>query len=309
MKDLEREKIVQYFNYNISLEHSAIIQYLFHAYTIGEAETENELEEIAREEMKHLRMFAHKVVELGGDPAISERSSVFLHAPTLEELMQLNIDAELMAIKEYSNQLKDITDESAKRILNRVIDDETAHSKIFLKMKENIRSMIKDSSSQKEQERMEIAQLLNEVLQKQYKKILEELYQSFITRFKNPHLSDELEQKAIDKMKHFGWVAEELSEKGYEIDVSLPIIEKIKEENRIVSSNVEQDLKSKEEFLSLSEKAGTSDLKWILERIASREIHYSDLKSFLENNQLSEKDYSKIISAFTVGSLFKKGSK
>jgi bacterioferritin len=309
MKDLEREKIVQYFNYNISLEHSAIIQYLFHAYTIGEAETENELEEIAREEMKHLRMFAHKVVELGGDPAISERSSVFLHAPTLEELMQLNIDAELMAIKEYSNQLKDITDESAKRILNRVVNDETAHSKIFLKMKENIRSMIKDSSSQKEQERMEIAQLLNEVLQKQYKKILEELYQSFITRFKNPHLSDELEQKAIDKMKHFGWVAEELSEKGYEIDVSLPTIEKIKEENRIVSSNVEQDLKSKEEFLSLSEKAGTSDLKWILERIASREIHYSDLKSFLENNQLSEKDYSKIISAFTVGSLFKKGSK
>lgn len=309
MKDLEREKIVQYFNYNISLEHSAIIQYLFHAYTIGEAETENELEEIAREEMKHLRMFAHKVVELGGDPAISERSSVFLHAPTLEELMQLNIDAELMAIKEYSNQLKDITDESAKRILNRVVNDETAHSKIFLKMKENIRSMIKDSSSQKEQERMEIAQLLNEVLQKQYKKILEELYQSFITRFKNPHLSDELEQKAIDKMKHFGWVAEELSEKGYEIDVSLPTIEKIKEENRIVSSNIEQDLKSKEEFLSLSEKAGTSDLKWILERIASREIHYSDLKSFLENNQLSEKDYSKIISAFTVGSLFKKGSK
>ncbi|WP_367576063.1 ferritin-like domain-containing protein, partial [Nocardia mangyaensis] len=59
MKDLEREKIIQYYNYNISLEHSAIIQYLFQAYTIGEAETENELEEIAREEMKHLRMFAH----------------------------------------------------------------------------------------------------------------------------------------------------------------------------------------------------------------------------------------------------------
>ncbi|MGC9081245.1 MAG: hypothetical protein ACP5H4_06120, partial [Sulfurihydrogenibium sp.] len=53
----------------------------------------------------------------------------------------------------------------------------------------------------------------------QYKKILEELYQSFITRFKNPHLSDELEQKAIDKMKHFGWIAEKLSEKGYEIKV------------------------------------------------------------------------------------------
>ncbi|MGC8942250.1 MAG: hypothetical protein ACP5KF_06285 [Sulfurihydrogenibium sp.] len=68
----------------------------------------------------------------------------------------------------------------------------------------------------------------------QYKKILEELYQSFITRFKNPHLSDELEQKAIDKMKHFGWIAEELSEKRYEIDVSLPSINKIQDEKSML---------------------------------------------------------------------------
>lgn len=306
MKDLEREKIINYFNYNIALEHSAIIQYLFHAYTIGEAETENEIEEIAREEMRHLRMFAHKVVELGGEPAISERAAVFLHAPTLEDLMQLDIDAELMAIQEYSKQLKDISDESAKRILSRVISDEDAHSKIFTKMKENLKQMIKDSSSSKEQERLEIAQLLNEILQKQYKKILEELYQSFITRFKNPHLSDELEQKAIDKMKHFGWIAEELTEKGYQIDVSLPKIDKIKDANDIVDYNIKEEVESKNQFLSLSQQTQGPDLQWILQRIANREIHYKDLKRFLESNQLSEKDYSKILSAFTVGSLFKK---
>lgn len=306
MKDLEREKIINYFNYNIALEHSAIIQYLFHAYTIGEAETENEIEEIAREEMRHLRMFAHKVVELGGEPAISERAAVFLHAPTLEDLMQLDIDAELMAIQEYSKQLKDISDESAKRILSRVISDEDAHSKIFTKMKENLKQMIKDSSSSKEQERLEIAQLLNEILQKQYKKILEELYQSFITRFKNPHLSDELEQKAIDKMKHFGWIAEELTEKGYQIDVSLPKIDKIKDANDIVDYNIKEEVESKDQFLSLSQQTQGPDLQWILQRIANREIHYTDLKRFLESNQLSEKDYSKILSAFTVGSLFKK---
>jgi len=100
------------------LGHSTIIQYLFHAYTIGEAETENEIEEIAREEIGHLRMFAHKVVELGGDPAISERASVFLHAPTLEELMQLNIDAELMAIKEYSKLLNTTIQKDFRRALS-----------------------------------------------------------------------------------------------------------------------------------------------------------------------------------------------
>ncbi len=309
MKDLEREKIINYFNYNISLEHSAIIQYLFHAYTIGEAEAENELEEVAREEMKHLRMFAHKVVELGGEPAISERASVFLHAPTLEELMQLNIDAELMAIREYTDQLNDISDESSKRILTRVIDDETAHSQIFLKIKENLKNLIKTSSSQAETERMEIASLLNNVLQKQYKKILEELYQSFITRFKNPHLSDELEQEAIDSMKHFGWIAEELSEKGVEIDVNLPNFEKINNINDIISYNLNNKNESSKTFKELSGQTSDSGLKWILERISKREIHYKDLKDFLDNNNLSDKDVSKIISAFTVGSLFKKGAK
>ncbi len=309
MKDLEREKIINYFNYNISLEHGAIIQYLFHAYTIGEAETENELEEIAREEMRHLRMFAHKVVELGGEPAISERASVFLHAPSLEDLMQLNIDAELMAIKEYTNQLNDISDEASKRILTRVIDDETAHSKIFLKIKENLKNLIKTSSSQAENERMEIANLLNDIIQKQYKKILEELYQSFMTRFKNPHLSDELEQKAIDSMKHFGWIAEELSEKGIEIDVNLPNVDKINDTNEIVKYNLNKENESSQAFKEISYKVSDNSLKWILERISKREIHYKDLKEFLENNNLSDNEMSKIISAFTVGSLFKKGFK
>jgi bacterioferritin len=45
-----------------------------------------------------------------------------------------------------------------------------------------------------------------------------------------------------------------------------------------------------------------------LERISKREIHYKDLKVFLERSDLTEKEYSKIISAFTVGSLFKKRS-
>jgi bacterioferritin len=73
--------------------------------------------------------------------------------------------------------------------------------------------------------------------------------------------------------------------------------------------NQQEEIESKERFLSLSKQADSPDLKWILERIANREIHYSDLKKFIEENNLLEKDYSKIISAFTVGSLFKKGAK
>lgn len=45
-----------------------------------------------------------------------------------------------------------------------------------------------------------------------------------------------------------------------------------------------------------------------LERIANREIHYTDLQKFLDNNNIDEKTASELVKAFTVGSLFKKGS-
>jgi hypothetical protein len=102
---MDNKTIIQYLNYNISLEHSAIIQYLFHAYTINDEGLENKLEEIAREEMKHLRMFAHKVAELNGIQAIDKRAQVFLEAPTLQDLLELDIEAESMGHREYSKQL------------------------------------------------------------------------------------------------------------------------------------------------------------------------------------------------------------
>ena len=48
-------------NYDIESEHGAIIQYLIHAYAMGEGEMACEIEAIAREEMRHLDWLAEKV--------------------------------------------------------------------------------------------------------------------------------------------------------------------------------------------------------------------------------------------------------
>jgi bacterioferritin len=306
--DIEVKKAIDYLNYNISLEHSAIIQYLFHAYTIGEESIENELEEIAREEMKHLRMFAHAVVDLGGIPAIDKRASVFLEAPDAVELLQFDIDAEKMAIDEYSRQLKDISDKKVQKILERVINDETSHLHIFKDLQEKVKEKISNEgeSSVIDENKLKIVNILNIYLQKQYEKILESLYQSFVTRHKNPRLSDELEQRAIDKMKHFGWVAEEIAEAGAKPNMDLPPVNKIEDEKEIVNYQIKDQQEFSKEVEDIAKKAEDKDLKWILERIAKREIHYTDLEEFLKKPDTTEKDIAKVISALTVGSLFKK---
>ncbi len=306
--DIEIKKAIDYLNYNIALEHSAIIQYLFHAYTIGEEGIENELEEIAREEMRHLRMFAHMVVDLGGIPAIDKRAAVYLEAPNVTDLIQFDIEAEQMAIEEYGKQLKDIPDKRVQRVLERAIKDETSHLHIFQDLKEKVKENIAENGENYvlDENKLKIVHLLNQYLQKQYEKILESLYQSFVMRHKNPHLSDEIEQRAIDKMKHFGWVAEEISEYGAKPDMSMPPVNKIQDEEKIVEYHIEDQKEFPKEIESIASQVEDKDLKWILERIAKREIHYRDLEEFLKKPDVSEKEISQVISALTVGSLFKK---
>ena len=69
---MEKQEIIELLRKDMAGEHQAIIQYLFHAYALGEGEVAAEIEAIAREEMHHLDWLADAIVELGGDPNMHE---------------------------------------------------------------------------------------------------------------------------------------------------------------------------------------------------------------------------------------------
>ncbi|MBN1862532.1 MAG: ferritin-like domain-containing protein, partial [Dehalococcoidales bacterium] len=66
---MDKEKIIALLNVDLEGEHGAIIQYLTHAYAMGEGEMSCEIEALAREEMRHLDWLAETIVELGGVPS------------------------------------------------------------------------------------------------------------------------------------------------------------------------------------------------------------------------------------------------
>ncbi len=248
------------------------------------------------------------VVKLGGLPAIDERAPVYLEAPTKHELLNLNIEAERMAIDVYSKQLKDIKDENMERIFERIIEDETSHLHIFKDLQQKIKEDASESSQVLDDNKVKIAKYLNEYLQKQYQKILETLHQYFITREKDPYLGDELEQRAIDKMKHFGWVAEEVPKFGIKPNVGLPSVSKVNNKQDIIDYQLKDQEEFPKEIKDMSNVVPSEDLRWILDRISKRELHYTDLKLFLENPDTKEEDIKKVVYTLTVGSLFKKKS-
>jgi len=65
---MDKDKIIVLLNHDLAGEHAAIIQYLIHAYAMGEGEMACEIEALAREEMRHLDWLAETIVELGGAP-------------------------------------------------------------------------------------------------------------------------------------------------------------------------------------------------------------------------------------------------
>jgi len=67
---MDKDKIIALLNQDLEGEHAAIIQYLTHAYAMGEGEIACEIEAVAREEMRHLDWLAETIVRLGGTPSL-----------------------------------------------------------------------------------------------------------------------------------------------------------------------------------------------------------------------------------------------
>lgn len=129
-KVTEAAVIIDLLQDDIRGEHAAIMQYLQHAYHLPEGELPAEIEEIAREEMRHFRWLCEMVVDLGGTPTI-ERDPIFLEAPTDVDLLRLDIDAEERAIAQYRDHIERIDHSKVVRLLERILADELAHRSEF----------------------------------------------------------------------------------------------------------------------------------------------------------------------------------
>jgi len=64
---MKKGELVSLLLHNVALEHAAIVQYLYHVFLIGDEEITGEIEKIARQEMRHMKWFAHRIAQLGGE--------------------------------------------------------------------------------------------------------------------------------------------------------------------------------------------------------------------------------------------------
>jgi len=273
---MDKKKIIELLNLDLEGEHGAIVQYLTHAYGMGEGEMSCEIEALAREEMRHLDWLAETIVELGGTPSL-KRGNMRMGGKAVPEWMANDVLLEDDAIKLYKEHIKAIDDPKIKRLLKRILSDEESHHGDF--------EHFVDKSKKEEAEDIrgsrqdETTKVLNWGIEHEYTVILQYLLSSYLTP--NKDVKKEMEDQAINEMQHLGWLAEEVVDGGGTPRIEHSKVDRSKKTPDMLRAGIKIEKEVTEAYDEAAKKMKDPDLKKLLFRIRDHEIYHTDIFSDL----------------------------
>jgi bacterioferritin len=268
-------------NKDIKGEHAAIVQYLRHAYAIGEGEMACEIEAIARDEMRHLEWLSETVAELGGEPTL-DRGEMTIGGRNIAEWMQRDVGLERDAIAMYDEHTAAIDDPKIKRLLRRIVSDETSHRHDFEHLVEKSKKKGMEPIAPLEAPASKpgkLADMLNWGVRHEYTVILQYLYHSFMTP--DEEVSEEMQDQAINEMQHLGWLAEGLTDAGNVPDIEETGVDRSKDTADMLRADIAVEREVTKEYTRQIDEVDDPDLKRLITRIRDNEIYHDELFSDL----------------------------
>ncbi len=270
------EEVISLLNRDLEGEHAAIIQYLTHAYSMGEGEMACEIEAIAREEMRHLDWLAETIVGLGGTPSLT-RGEVRTGGKSVADWMTNNVLQERGAIAMYEEHIEAIGDRKIKRLLERILSDEKSHRGDFDHFASKAQKQgLKDLRGSREDR---VARTLNWGIEHEYTVVLQYLFHSYMTP--NEQVKKEMEDQAINEMQHLGWLSEGMVDRK-----GTPRIEHLKVDRSTKTADMlRADIRIEHEVAAeydrVAKETEETALKDLLLRIRDHEVYHADVFSDL----------------------------
>jgi bacterioferritin len=267
-------------NEDIKGEHAAIVQYLRHAYAMGEGEMACEIEAIARDEMRHLEWLSETVAELGGEPTL-DRGEMTIGGRNIAEWMQRDVGLERDAIAMYDEHIAAVDDPKIKRLLRRIVSDETSHRHDFEHFVEKSKKGMEPIAPLEAPagKPSKLADMLNWGVRHEYTVILQYLYHSFMTP--DEEVSEEMQDQAINEMQHLGWLAEELTDAGNVPEIEETGVDRSKDTADMLRADIAVEREVTKEYTRQIDEVDDPDLKRLITRIRDNEIYHDELFSDL----------------------------
>jgi len=267
-----KHNIVDLLNKDLEGEHAAIIQYLTHAYAMGEGEMACEIEAIAREEMRHFDWLAETIVSLGGSLSM-ERGEMRMGGTSVAEWMKNNVLQEEDAVAMYEEHIKAIGDPKIKRLLTRILSDEKSHRGDFEHFVAKAQKEgAKDLRGSREDS---VAQVLNWGIEHEYTVILQYLLHSYMTP--NDEVKEEMQDQAINEMQHLGWLSEEMIGGGGAPRIEHTEVDKSPKTADMLRADIKIEREVAAEYDRAAKEIEEPGLKKLLLRIRDHEVYHAEV--------------------------------
>ncbi len=266
------DETIALLNNDLENEHGAIVQYLNHAYGMGEGEMACGIEAIARDEMRHLDWLAETIVKLGGIPSL-KRGEMKMEGKIVPDWMGNDVFLEEGAIKQYQEHIKAIDDPKIKRLLGRILADEQAHRGQFGHFVEKAgKEGVRDVRGNRQDR---VVEILNWGVEHEYTVILQYLLHSYMTR--SGEAKKELEDHAINEMQHLGWLAEELVDSEGTPKIEHTEVDQSTESSDMLQADIKIEKEVAAEYDRAAREVSDPDLKKLLLRIRDNELYHIDV--------------------------------
>ena len=273
---MDKDKIIALLNQDLEGEHGAIIQYLTHAYAMGEGEMACEIEAIAREEMRHLDWLAETIVELGGVPKL-KRGKMRMGDQSVTDWMRNDVLLEEEGMNLYREHIKLVDDPKIKRLLQRILSDEESHHGDFMHFVDKAQKESAKDVRGSRQDR--ITQILNRGIEHEYTVILQYLFHSYMT--KNKEVKKQMEDQAINEMQHLGWLAEEMVGGGGKPRIEHTEVDRSTKTADMLRADIKIEQEVAAEYDRAAKEVEEVDLKQLLLRIRDHEVYHTEVFSDL----------------------------
>ena len=269
---MDKEQVTALLNKDLQDEHGAIVQYLNHAYGMGEGEMACEIEAMARDEMRHLDWLAETIVELGGTPSL-ERGTMRMGGAQVTDWMKNDVMLEEGAIAQYKEHINLVDDPKLKRLLERILSDEEAHHGNFEHFVEKAqRKGARDIRGSRQDKTI---QTLNWGIEHEYTVILQYLLHSYLSR--SEEAKEQLADQAINEMQHLGWLAEELVGEGGNPKIEHTEVDKSTKPSDMLRADIKIEKVVADAYDKAAKETDDPDLKKLLHRIRDNEIYHIDV--------------------------------
>jgi bacterioferritin len=269
---MKKEEIIALLNKDLEGEHGAIIQYLTHAYAMGEGEMACEIEALAREEMRHLDWLAEAIVELGGKPSM-KRGKMRMGGKSVPDWMQNDVLLEEDAIALYKQHIEAIGDRKIKRLLKRILSDEESHRGDFAhfvaKAKKEGAKDLRGNRKDK------VTQILNWGIEHEYTVILQYLLHSYMAT--NEEMKEEMEDQAINEMQHMGWLAEEMVSGRGNPKMEHANIDRSTKMGDMLRADIKIEKEVAAKYDQSAKEVTDAGLKKLLKRIRDHELYHVEV--------------------------------